>query len=295
MATKPQNVKEKIKQLNDQLEPLREQRDKLNKEAHKWMEKRDETREQIKNLRDEIADLKQQRDEINQKVKDLKLVRDQLVADRQEKLVKVLEFKQKLASLKQIPSKAIRAIQSEIEGLEWRIQTSSLTLPQEKRLVEQIGGLEKQLASYKQAQQIYNELNALQQQLRNLRTEEKRFHNQISENAQQSRQIHETMAEKGANIPKLKAEAEEHHKKYIEFIRQAESFDEQCLVLVTQIRSLRGKVKSEEEKKKTERETIIMQELETKALEKLKSGKKLTWEEFKILAEKGLTESSTKE
>ena len=151
--------------------PIREQRDELHKEAQQWMEKRDETREKIKNLHTEIANLKQQRDEINQRVKDLKIVRDQLIFDRKEKLAKVIEFKQKLASLRQNPSRSVHAVEKEIESLEWKIQTSSLTLPQEKRIVEQIAELEKQLASHKQAQSIYGEINALQQQLRTLRTE----------------------------------------------------------------------------------------------------------------------------
>jgi len=291
----PKTVKERINQLESQLVPLREQKDMLHKEAQQWMEKRDETREKIKNLHEEITDLKQQRDGINQKVKDLKLVRDHLVTDRKEKLAKVIALKQKLFSLKQSPSKTVRAIEREIEGLEWRIQTSSLTLTQEKRLIEQIAELEKQLSSYKQAQAIHNEINALQQQLRTLRTEEKKFHNQISELAEQSRKTHQTMIEKGANIPKLKAEADDYHKKYIIVIRQAQILNKQSMPLSAQIHTLLGKAKSEEKQKKTERETIIMQELEKKALEKLKRREKLTWDEFKILAEKGLMETEAEE
>ena len=103
------------------------------------------------------------------------------------------------------------------------------------------------------------------------------------------------MIEKGANIPKLKAEAEEYHKKYITAIRQAQILNRQFMPLMAQIRALLGKAKSEEKKKKTERETELMQQLEKQALEKLKRREKLTWEEFKVLAEKGLMENVSEE
>ena len=286
-----QAVKEKVNGLDRELAPLKEQRDKLEREAQQWIEKRDQIREQIEQLHTEITKLKQQRDEINQQVKDLKIIRDQLVLDRKEKLNKVVEFKQKVASSKQNPARTVQTIQREIESLDWKIQTSSLPLSQEKRIVERVAELEKQLLSYKQEQTMWDEIKMLQQQLRDLRTTEREYHNQITQLAEKSRQFHQTLAEKGANIPQLKKEADEAHKKYVETRRQAQKLDQKCMLLVAQIRALLSKVKSEEAMKKTKRQTELMQELEKKALEKMKRGEKLTWDEFKVLTEKGLTET----
>jgi uncharacterized coiled-coil DUF342 family protein len=285
----PKAIREKITELNHELSPLKERSDKLKLEAQQWVEERDKTRERINELRAEISKLKQRRDETNQRVKDLKIIRDQLVSERKEKLAKVVEFKRKAASFKLIPSKAIQNIQNEIQNLDWKIQTSSLTLPQEKRIIEQIAELEKQLAAYKQAQSMWTEIKTLQQQLRNMRTQEKETHRQIAQLADQSRQIHQTMNEKGVSIPKLKADAEEAHKKYIETRRQAQKAYQQCVPMIAQIGALFLQIKTEEEKKKTKRQTELIQKLEKKALEKMKRGEKLTWDEFKILVEKGLT------
>jgi uncharacterized coiled-coil DUF342 family protein len=253
----PKAIRDEIIELNRELSSLKEQRDKLKSEAQQWMEKRDEIRGQVKELRTEISRLKQQRDETNRKVKDLKIVRDQLIFERKRRLSKVVEFKHKLASFRQISSKAAQNVQGEIQNLDWKIQTSSLTLPQEKQIIDQIAELEKQLAIYKQTQSMWTEIKTLQHQLRNMRTQEKETHQQIAQLAEQSRQIHQTMNKKGADIP--------------------------------QIRALMLQIRTEEEKKKTRRQTELMQELEKKALEKMKSGEKLTWDEFKILTEKGLT------
>ena len=286
-----QVVREKVNELDRELALLKEQRDKLEREAQQWIEKRDQLREQIEQLHTEIAKLKQQRDEINQQVKDLKIIRDQLVLNRKEKLNKVVEFKQKVASSKQNPAKTVQTIQREIESLDWKIQTSSLPLSQEKRIVERVAELEKQLLSYKQEQTMWDEIKMLQQKLRDLRTTEREYHNQITQLAEKSRQFHQTLAEKGANIPQLKKEADEAHKKYVETRQQAQKLDQKCMLLVAQIRALLSKVKSEEAMKKTKRQTELMQELEKKALEKMKRGEKLTWDEFKVLTERGLTET----
>jgi uncharacterized coiled-coil DUF342 family protein len=282
--------REKVDKLDSELTPLKEQRDKLVNEAKLWMEKRDKIRQQIEQLRSEIVDLKNQRDEINQKVKDLKIMRDELVSERKEKLSKVIEFKQRVASIKHEPAKAIRTIEKEIENLDWKIQTNSLTMPEEKRIVEQIAELEKHLVSYKQAQAMWSEIKTLQQQLRNLRTEEKEYHGQIAQLAEQSRRVHQALTEKGVNIPQLKTEANESHQRYIETRKQAQRLDQKCGLLTMQIRVLLSESKSEEQKKKAKREMELMRELEKKALGKMKRGEKLTWDEFKILAEKGLTE-----
>jgi len=284
-------IEEKIKELDRELVPLKEQRSKLESEAKLWMERRDHIRRQIEQLRAEIVSLKTHRDEINRKVKDLKVIRDQLISDRKEKLNRVIEFKQKVASVKQVPAKAILAVEKEIENLDWRIQTNSLTMPEEKLVVEQIAELEKRLASYKQTQAMWSEIKILQQQLRNLRTEEKEFHTQIALLAEQGRQVHQMLIEEGVNIPKLKTEANENHQKYIENRKLVQKLDEQCELLFAQTRLLRSKSKSEEQKKKVRREMELIQELEENALRKMKRGEKLTWDEFKVLAERGLTGS----
>jgi uncharacterized coiled-coil DUF342 family protein len=284
-------VGEKISELDRELAPLKEQRNKLEIEAKLWMGRRDHIRRQIEQLHAEIVSLKTHRDEINQKVKDLKIIRDKLVSDRKGKLNRVIEFKQKVASIKQDPAKAILAVEKEIENLDWKIQTNSLTMQEEKRMVEQIAELEKRLISYKQTQAMWSEIKTSQQQLRNLRTKEKEFHGQIARLAEQSRQLHQMLIEEGANIPKLKTEANESHQKYIGTKKQVQKLDQQCELLTEQIRALRSKSKSEEQKKKAKRETELMQELEKKALGKMKRGEKLTWDEFKVLAEKGLTGS----
>jgi len=51
---------------------------------------------------------------------------------------------------------------------------------------------------------------------------------------------------------------------------------------------MKGSVRREEEREKKKNEEVLRKKLEKRAREKLKRGEKLTWEEFQILAEKGI-------
>ena len=52
-------------------------------------------------------------------------------------------------------------------------------------------------------------------------------------------------------------------------------------------KALREKNRREETEKKIKRETDLRKKLEKKALNKLKNGEKLNFDEFKVLAEQG--------
>ncbi|MDH5636311.1 MAG: hypothetical protein OEY47_06580, partial [Candidatus Bathyarchaeota archaeon] len=56
--------------------------------------------------------------------------------------------------------------------------------------------------------------------------------------------------------------------------------------LLDKIKTFEKELQEAEEKKQAKRQRELCKELEERALEKLKRGEKLTWEEFKILAEK---------
>ena len=86
----------------------------------------------------------------------------------------------------------------------------------------------------------------------------------------------------------LQSEADEAHKKHIEARQQAQQKHEKCVELIGKIKAIQHDLKESADKKQAARQDVLKQELEERALAKLKSGEKLLWEEFQILAEKGL-------
>ena len=58
--------------------------------------------------------------------------------------------------------------------------------------------------------------------------------------------------------------------------------------LMQQIKSLKQEIQQKEKEQQTKRQEQLREEAAKKALEKMKRGEKLTWEEFKILSEQGI-------
>jgi len=73
----------------------------------------------------------------------------------------------------------------------------------------------------------------------------------------------------------------------VDIKQQAQNLHQKCVELSDQIKTFKQNLRQAEEKEQTKRQRELRKELEEKAVEKLKRGEKLTWEEFKILAKKG--------
>jgi len=282
-----ESLEQRIGKLNQELASLKEERNKLNLEAKKWAEKRNAIHEQIKSLRTKAADLKGKRDNLNEKVQEFKSLRDQAKTKRKEKHAQILKLKEKVRSLtERKPSQSMHGIQREIEKLEWKIQTTSLPVKEEETLINQVRQLEAQLVVHKQIEKSKEELMELRAEEKALETEAKTYHEKLSELAEQSQKFHEEMLENLNKALGLKAEADSTHQKYVEIKQQAQNLHQKCVELLDKIKTFEKDLQEAEDKRQAKRRRELRKELEERALEKLKRGEKLTWEEFKILAEK---------
>jgi len=91
------------------------------------------------------------------------------------------------------------------------------------------------------------------------------------------------MLEKIEESRKLKANADELHKQFIQTREKAKTFQDEIMLLIVQIKQLKGEVREDAEKTRKESEGILREKLEKSAKEKLQRGEKLTWDEFKML------------
>lgn len=282
-------LKQRIAELNRELATLNEDHDRLSLEAKKWAERRDSIHGQVKSLRTEAADLKEKRDKLNARVQELKTLREQAKTELRERNAQILELKAKLGVLmEKKPPKSMHEIQKEIESLEWRIQTTHLTLEEEKSLIDRVRPLEAQLLVHNQILKLKDALVKLKTEREALGFKAKLYHERLSELAEQSQAFHETMLEILNRIHAFQAEADTAHQKYVQTKQQAQDFRQKHVNLSHQIKILKQKLHQAEEERQAKRRLEIRKELEEKALEKLSRGGKLTWEEFKILAEQGI-------
>ncbi len=284
----PESIRKKIEELSLELAPIKTERDKLNSEAKSWAKKRNSVHDQIRKLRTEANGIREKRDALNQKVKELKNLREQAKAKRKEKHNQILELREKMRTLlEKKPSQNLRAIQKDIESLEWKIQTTPFPVKQEEEIISEVRRLEIQRSILKQLQELKNTLIELQTEEKALATEAKSHHDKLSELAEQSQKLHEQRLEILNQIPNLKVEADNAHQKYVETSQKADGLHQRYIELLQKINDARQKQRRVEEAKQAKRQKQLLEEARKRALEKMKRGEKLTWEEFKLLAEQG--------
>ena len=187
------------------------------------------------------------------------------------------------------PSKSLQALQEEFEDTEWKIQTSSLSLDEEKELVEEARQLEIQLNVRKKLQKLSDKAFVLKTETRALSNQGKLCHEELTKNAQKSQEIHQKMLEKIDESKKIKGEADSLHKDFLQAREEIKPLQNEIYEIINQMKKSKTEIREEEEKEKKEGEDAIRTELEKQAREKLKRGEKLSWEEFQILTEKGMS------
>jgi phosphoserine phosphatase len=280
--------KERIDELNRELYTLKCEQGRQNRESLQWAEKRDILHEEIKKLRMEAKNLKEKRDALNDEVRHLKTLREEIKRKYNEEIGNIQRLKQQIRETKtKLHQKNVQSLEKEIERFEWRIQTDSLSLNEEKKLVEQVKNLEKQLEFYGNMESKKDEIQTLENAVKKHKFEILAYQEKIVELAALSQKSHLKMLEYYEKMKELKAEADKMHKKYLESREKAQVFQSRYKEVLNQILSIKRAVQEREEKERIKKLAELKALLEKNALEKLKRGDKLTFEEFKILAEQG--------
>jgi len=281
--------KNQIAALNEELIPIKEERNNLNEEAKKWANKRNSLNEKVRNTRKDASAIKERRDAINKQVHDLKNLRNQVNAKGKEKRIKMSELHEKIDELNENrPNGNLRQVARQIKEIDWEIQTNSLPVKEEHELINQVRQLEIQLLAQKRIKKVKDKIFELGTEQRSYGNEAKTVHEKLSELAEQSQKLHTQMVGALEKAREFQEGANEAHKKHIEARQQAQQKHEKCVELIEKIKSIQQELKETTEKKQAVRQGELKQELEERALTKLKSGEKLLWEEFQFLAEKGL-------
>ncbi len=117
---------------------------------------------------------------------------------------------------KKAPRVRQKDIQEEINKIDWKIQTESLDLQEEKRLVGEVKLLETQLSGYKKIEKQNKKIAEHIQERKVLDAQADKFHKELSEMAKKSQDLHESMIAKIAEAKKAKEEADVLHKGFIE-------------------------------------------------------------------------------
>jgi uncharacterized coiled-coil DUF342 family protein len=275
-----------LERLDQNLKSLLDEKASFTKEAERWAQNRDQIHRQIRDLRLEATALRERRDALNTRVGMLKARRNETRASIKEKHEEITQLEKRVQRLGlKKPEEPAEAIRKEKEKIEWDIQTTSLTLQEEKPLVRRATLLELQLGIHKQIHDAKARIVELRREVHEMRADSNLSHQKLSELAQESQQLHLKMVETQQKAEKLQAEADEHHQVFLQNKRKAQNIHIDCSQIKEKIRVLRKQITEDREQEKISRANEKRRKLKSEALRKLAAGKKLTLEEFKLTSE----------
>ncbi|UCH31833.1 MAG: hypothetical protein JSV05_00010 [Candidatus Bathyarchaeota archaeon] len=280
----PDDLVHQIEELEKELNSLTQQRETFENKAQQWAKKRDTIHKQIKDLRLEIVDSRQRRDTINEKVKALKTQRDQTRTTIKEKINEAKNKREKLRLLRaKRPRQDAEKIRLQKEEIEWQIQTTPLTLQEEKPLVEKANQLGIFLEIFRQITNLEEEISDLQNKIDTMNEEAKVLHSRISELALASQEQHERMIEGLNKVKTLQPEADRNHQSFISEKNDSKGIHKRLLEIKKRIKTLKANLTEDENKKRRQLQEETRKRIKAEASKKLKQGKKLSLEEFKLL------------
>jgi uncharacterized coiled-coil DUF342 family protein len=293
--TEQQKTHDELAAVNEQLSTLRDQLNRTNDEMYKHIEERDKLNGQARALRLDINELKEERDRLNETVKTLKQQRDDLRAKISPFIEEIKVHSQKIRDLKEKRSEVPRhELQKAFDAIEWKIQTTSLDLQEEKGLIEEVKQIEIQLNVYKKMDQHSQRISELKAELKVFTDKADAFHQELTVNAQKSQELHAKMQAEFIEMNKIRDEASKLHAMYLLAKEQMKPLHEEMTNVWEQRKKLQEEskkqqdelkqLKEQDELSKKAKENELKEKLGSQAKDKLQRGEKLDLREFQLLA-----------
>lgn len=267
--------KAKISLLRDQIEEIVKKRDTLNSE--------------VKRTSEEIKEVKGKRDSLNAKVKELKDKRDALrvlASQKREALSKLLEQARRISEQLQ---GSMSELSRQIKGLEWFIQTNPLSTKAERNLVAKIGALEVNLVKHKGLRNVKDKLLQLRVEVGALRLQAQASHEELTKVAEESEKIHASMQELVKILVAKRKEADAKHSEYLEKNQERHDLVAELRANLERMDKVRAQIGEAKIIPQLKAEKLKSKYKEA-ANEKLRTGGKLSFEEFQALMDDGGSE-----
>jgi uncharacterized coiled-coil DUF342 family protein len=278
--------REQIETMTQKLSELRSLRDQADAEAREWAGKRDKSNEQSGNFRTEIKGLRSTRDSLNEEVKDLKLQRGAFKERIRQKIEEIKKLKQERRQLtSQKPSRSHESLQKEVEGIDWKIQTTSPNMQEEKELVDKVRQLETKLNVHRKLESLSQKIRALQAEIADLEMRSKLCHEKLTKTACESQDLHHVMLRRIEELKELETKADNQHKAFLQAREKGKTTQQEIIKASTLVKQLQAELRAGEDQEKKRREDALRKKLQEQIREKLKRGDKLSWEEFQLFAE----------
>ncbi|HMK83353.1 MAG TPA: hypothetical protein VK503_06515 [Candidatus Bathyarchaeia archaeon] len=268
--------KREISSLRSEIETLLKERDLLNAE--------------VKKIADDVKQLRNKRDSLNSKVKECKIKRDELrvaATKKRQALSQLLEQAQKSSG--KAPGN-MSDLTKQITRLEWEIQTNPLDPKTERNMITKIAELEKNLTKHKVLKGVRDRLLRLRMEVGTLRIQAQSTHQELTKYAEESEIAHKEMVEKVRLLSEKKKAADGKHGAFLEKNKQRIETITTLRNNLSRIELVRNQIGNIKTSGKTDKAEKVKSQYKEAAEEKIRTGGKLSFEEFQALMSDTVTE-----
>ena len=276
-----------VKDLETQQTTLSEIIAQINLDCEHWIAKRDQLNQQCKTPRQEIHNYKTLRNQVNDQIKQLKTLRTQY----KEQLYTIQQQYQTqdqiLTTQQQKVTSSSSEVQQEIQRLEWNIQTSPYSASQERAIINRITALEQEARFHHTIACQIERQKQQKQKMTQLTTQITEIHATIQHLAQNSQNNHNRMLTKINQLKQIQEAADHAHQTVLTHRINLQKHQAQFTALDDEIHLLIQKI---DQNRNNDVNTSIHTHLTSKGSEakkKIKAQKKISFNEFKVLKEKG--------
>jgi uncharacterized coiled-coil DUF342 family protein len=278
---------------------IKQQREEFNRKVTSIANKRNLLNEQVKELIKTAKEERDKRDSCNETILKIKESKTLLLKEidgfnEQAKRfdTQLNGIQEKNPQVKKRPERSANKIRRDIQDLEWKIQTTSnLSISEEREIVERIARLELKFRDVRESDVLARDLKTILNRIYMLKGKLRSLDNELRSQARESRFHHKTMIQAFKNADILRKQADELHAQFLDAKKQANLIHNEYLGYIREITRVRQEVNKNKQKSKAVQDAQRREKLKEKtedARKKFEEGRKLSFEEFRTLIDKGL-------
>jgi uncharacterized coiled-coil DUF342 family protein len=277
---------ENLDEIEHKISSLITYRSSLINELKKLGQRKRELRDEIKEITNKLIEVKKVISEQNSLIRQLKDSHKDILSKIGEIGTKVREIEKVLKKFeKEVPHESKTTLKEKLDSIEWKLQTEPLTRDEEKQLVEYIKKLEIKLHLWEKAYVTRQELNGLLAEARSLKDKLDEM-NEVKKLASiklrtQREALHNIVMTKRQLIQEYREIKQDTD----EIKKSLEHIDAELSKLKENKNKILEKKRLDEMTSIKMKEKSLLEEIRSKAKDKLTKGKSLSWDELKVLFE----------
>ncbi len=266
----------------------KKKRDELHDTSKKMAKERDTLNAKVRQIRNKVSEHKKRRDEYNERVQHAKQQRNEMIKQH-------LEMKKEVKDMERSRSKQsgvnINHLKQNLRKLETEQMTQPMSPQKEKKLIETIKGLHKEIKNQEEKLNQDPKLKKALDQKKALKQKAEKIHESVEKMAKKAQEEHQQMIELLQQLDSLSNKTTEIQEKIVMTKIEADKIHKEFINYVNTIHDLEKTISTKErakDKKKKEVDVTTAQKQADLIFEKFKRGEKLSTEDLMILQKAGL-------